>query len=552
MGTSSLSGISKPTNGWGNLHSSMATAATAAGGALERSETCPPINPSAPTLPIQKSTSMSGGFHRRTYSSLRDEKQLQQLDISQVTGAARNAPWNSQVMIQMARMGKGIVRDPMGFAMRFALEFSIKVVMVGQWYRLNEDFRGAVTIVGGGLENVIGVLVFSLVATSFCALQGMPGMASERKIFVAEQRGNLYAPSSYLVATLLMRLPILMLLQIPNCLLIYYGLGLGDFAQNQLLNFWYYVIIQWTIIWVAEFGSLCVTFFTTNETLAWAMSVYAQAIMLMWSGGIQRVSTMYLVFRYLSTVSFIRWGMDALLWNFIPGRCYEYPGCEGACGFKNPQTGQPNFVDNCAVDGKMLLRSLFNEGTMPDFSPGRLLPPLMNLVIAFILLVTLYFLIMNSIEKSKPAKKAQQKGASASSSEDPDNNRHDEIGRIVGLPSFAPQATMGSQGSDGRPARVASWTAATFSRNMTMQADVPLNRQGSAGGSGGGSSGGARRRKASNIGGTVPSNLRLDRKMSKESEDAQTPSPGIHDWNQVVRSPGLRVEPQGPTGDQRV
>uniref|UniRef100_A0A0G4I999 ABC transporter domain-containing protein n=1 Tax=Chromera velia CCMP2878 TaxID=1169474 RepID=A0A0G4I999_9ALVE len=257
--------------------------------------------------------------------------------------------WTEQVSIQVRRTSLIFYRDPVALLVRFFLEVLVKTMMAYEW--VGTGARRDVESLG----DLRGAMMFSFVVSGFVSLMALPQMTEERRTFVAEQRATLYHPSSYLVSTLVVRLPLLALVCLPNALIEYWAWKLDPVFC--FFNFAFFSVLHMCVSFVTEALTLSIAFSTESNTLGWALGVYAQALLLLWSGGFIRVVSMPFLFKLLSLLSVHKWALEGSLLTFLPGKCYELEERgEGLC---------PEIVTGRTVDGETVLNRVFHAGKFP-------------------------------------------------------------------------------------------------------------------------------------------------------------------------------------------
>ncbi|RNF19896.1 putative ATP-binding cassette protein [Trypanosoma conorhini] len=226
----------------------------------------------------------------------------------------------TQIRVVALRAVINKLRDPIAtFAAVVAAVF-FALVIGSVYFRLGLDQPS--------VRNRMGVLFFVAMNTTFSSLGGLSLLMAERAIFIREHRNGMYRAVAYFIGKILQDVPISVVANFMFDTIVYFMVGLQPRADKFFL---FYLVC--TLIMLNSYAlCLLVSNLSRDMQVANVVAPLVFVLYLLPSGGVlMSVDSLPLVWRWIKYVSFVRYGLEALVINEFDGLTFTCAANETYC-----------------------------------------------------------------------------------------------------------------------------------------------------------------------------------------------------------------------------
>ncbi|KAH9588689.1 ABC transporter-like [Trypanosoma melophagium] len=178
------------------------------------------------------------------------------------------------------------------------------------------------------VRNRMGLLFYVVMNTTFSSLGSLSLLMVERAIFVREHRNGMYRPSAYLVGKIVQDVPISVLTNLIFNAIVYFMVGL----QLRADKFFIFYFICTLVMLNSYTLCLLISNVSKNIQVANIVAPLVFVLYLLPSGGVlMDVDSLPLAWRWIKYISFVRYGLAALVVNEFDGLVINCPPNTTTC-----------------------------------------------------------------------------------------------------------------------------------------------------------------------------------------------------------------------------
>ncbi|ORC85196.1 ATP-binding protein cassette protein [Trypanosoma theileri] len=226
----------------------------------------------------------------------------------------------TQIRVVATRAVLNKIRDPIAtFAAVIAAIFF--AVLIGSVY-----FK--VGLSESSVRNRMGLLFYVVMNTTFSSLGSLGLLMLERAIFVREHRNGMYRAFAYLVGKIVQDVPISVLTNLIFNAIVYFMVGLQSRADKFFI---FYFIC--TLVMLNSYAlCLFISNISKNIQVANIVAPLVFVLYLLPSGGVlMDVDSLPIAWRWIKYISFVRYGLAALVVNEFDGLVINCPPNTTTC-----------------------------------------------------------------------------------------------------------------------------------------------------------------------------------------------------------------------------
>ncbi|CAI7742275.1 unnamed protein product [Closterium sp. NIES-54] len=180
--------------------------------------------------------------------------------------------WMSELMVLTKRAALNLWRTPALYLLRLALVAVTGVMLATLYFNPDESLSG--------FQERLAFFSFSICVLFFCCLDAVPIFIEERNIFIRETTRNAYRPSTYLVATTLVYLPLQLAMASIFVLENWWAINLTGGAAG----FFFMLLSCFLILFSASSFAIAISVVVDHVVLAYAAGIALMAYFALVSG----------------------------------------------------------------------------------------------------------------------------------------------------------------------------------------------------------------------------------------------------------------------------
>eukprot|EP00475_Leptophrys_vorax_P012879 TRINITY_DN1924_c0_g2_i2.p1 TRINITY_DN1924_c0_g2~~TRINITY_DN1924_c0_g2_i2.p1 ORF type:complete len:923 (-),score=21.78 TRINITY_DN1924_c0_g2_i2:61-2700(-) len=256
--------------------------------------------------------------------------------------------WLRELFILSKRSAMIIMRTPALYLLRLALIGITGLLLATLFYNPEESLKG--------FQQILAFFVFVNCVLFFCSCDAVPLFIQDRNIFIRETSSNAYRPSTYMISSTVVYLPLHFLMALILVLENFWALNLSGGAGG----FVFLLMTCFAMLFAGNSIAIIVSVLVNHVVLAYAVSLSLMAYFVLLSGFyIDRLSIppMWIWLHYISPM---KYAYEAFVQNEF-GR--PYGPCYLVAGNMFGNTPLQPYVNSTLVDKAFLgMRSLL-QGT---------------------------------------------------------------------------------------------------------------------------------------------------------------------------------------------
>ncbi|GJP46570.1 hypothetical protein CLOM_g5840 [Closterium sp. NIES-68] len=224
--------------------------------------------------------------------------------------------WMGELMVLTRRAALNLWRTPALYLLRLALVAVTGLMLATLYFNPDSSLQG--------FQERLAFFSFSICVLFFCCLDAVPIFIEERNIFIRETTRNAYRPSTYLVATTLVYLPLQLAMALIFVLENWWAINLTGGAAG----FFFMLLTCFLILFSASSFAIAISVVVDHVVLAYAAGIALMAYFALVSGFYIPKYSIPNYWIWLHYLSPMKYAYEALIQSEFTrgGPCYMQAG----------------------------------------------------------------------------------------------------------------------------------------------------------------------------------------------------------------------------------